>query len=136
MNNNTQKESLLPPPELLERYELIQKGLSKEFLDLVKKEQEHRHRMQNKYLFHFRIGQIFGASFLLYVIYGIFNLIKEGKLIPAYCTLGIFAIIILFILIQYRKDKLNAIIKNSKRFNNKFHNNTYRSNYHHSFNKR
>ena len=33
MNNMQQKETLLPPPELLERYEGISKGLSKDLVD-------------------------------------------------------------------------------------------------------
>ena len=61
MNNLQQekKETLLPPPELLERYEGISKGLSKDLVELVKKEQEHRHKLQDKYLAHFRYGKIF-----------------------------------------------------------------------------
>ena len=121
MNNNNQKESLLPPPELLERYELISKGLSKELVNLIKKEQEHRHKMQKKYLMHFRIGQFFGCLFLITIIYGIFELIKNKDYLFAYITLAIFSFIILLILFQYRKDKLLATIKNSNK--NKFYSN-------------
>ena len=67
------KETLLPPPELLERYESISKGLSKDLVELVKKEQEHRHKLQDKYLMHFRCGQFFGALFLIAVIYLVFD---------------------------------------------------------------
>ena len=81
MNNIQQKETLLPPPELLERYEGISKGLSKDLVDLIKKEQEHRHALQDKYLMHFRIGQIFGAIFLIYIISMVFETAKNGKLV-------------------------------------------------------
>ena len=117
MNNMTQekKEILLPPPELLERYESISKGLSKDLVEIVKKEQMHRHELQDKYLFHFRLGQLFGSLFLLATIYGIFDLAKSGHCIPAYIMMAIFGLLIVLILAQYKKDKSSAIIRNSSR---------------------
>lgn len=117
MNNITQekKEILLPPPELLERYESISKGLSKDLVEIIKKEQMHRHELQDKYLMHFRFGQFFGAVFLIFVIYMIFDLAKSGNLTLAYSLTGVFGVLIFLILLQYKKDKLSAIIRNSNK---------------------
>lgn len=131
MNNNMnqeKKETLLPPPELLERYESISKGLSKDLVELVKKEQEHRHKLQDKYLMHFRCGQFFGALFLVVVIYLIFDLAKCGCLEIAYTMLGVFAFIIILILMQYKKDKLSAVIRNSAKKTQNVKRNNYRRN--------
>ena len=97
MNNIQQKETLLPPPELLERYEGISKGLSKDLVDLIKKEQEHRHALQDKYLMHFRIGQIFGAIFLIYIISMVFETAKNGNFAIAYLMAGLFGLLIVLI---------------------------------------
>ncbi len=117
MNNITQekKEILLPPPELLERYESISKGLSKDLVEIIKKEQIHRHKLQDKYLLHFRLGQLFGACFLIYVIYMIFDLAKNGNFAIAYLMVAMFGLLIVLILLQYKKDKLSAIIRNSSK---------------------
>ena len=43
MNKNTQqKENLLPSPELLEKYESIYKGISKDLIELIKVEQDQK----------------------------------------------------------------------------------------------
>ena len=126
------KETLLPPPELLERYEGISKGLSKDLVELVKNEQIHRHKLQDKYLMHFRLGQIFGSLFLICVIYMIFDLAKNGNPTVAYFMTAIFGLLIVLILLQYKKDKLSAIIRNSNRANTMVQNrrsSTYKRNY-------
>ncbi|MDD2840024.1 MAG: DUF2335 domain-containing protein, partial [Rickettsiales bacterium] len=113
MNNMQEKrETLLPPPELLERYENISKGLSRDLLTLVKNEQEHRHKLQDKYFMHFRIGQIFGAVFLLYIISMVFELAKAGNIAIAYLMAGLFGLLIVLILFQYKKDKIQGITNN------------------------
>ena len=109
------KETLLPPPELLERYENISAGLSKDLVELVKNEQLHRHKLQDRYLMHFRLGQIFGSLFLIYVVYSIFELAKDGEFALAYLMTAMFGLLIALILSQYRKDKLSAVIRNSSR---------------------
>lgn len=137
MNTNQEKreperkETLLPPPELLERYEGISKGLSKELVNLVKREQEHRHRLQNAYLMHFKMGQIFGAAFLIYVIYKIFEIATVGNIAVAYAMTAMFGLLIVLILLQYKKDKLSAVMRNSgKNFNNnRRFNNGYKKSY-------
>lgn len=130
--NNTQekKDSLLPPPELLERYEGISKGLSKNLIELVKKEQLHRQKLQNKYLMHFRLGQLFGSIFLIYVIYMIFNLAKSGYSTLACLMSVVFGLLIVLILFQYKKDKLSVIMRNADKANQFNKRNTnYKRNY-------
>jgi len=122
-NMQEKKETLLPPPELLERYENISKGLSKDLIDLIKKEQEHRHKLQDKYFMHFRIGQIFGGIFLLYIISMVFELAREGYIAMAYSMAGLFGFLIILILFEYKKDRINGINKNLSRNLNRNHNN-------------
>ena len=127
-NNQDKKEMLLPPAELLERYDNISKGLSKELVSLILKEQEHRHKIQNQYLMHFRLGQIFGASFLIYIIYKIFELIKNNQNNVAYTLIGVFGFLIVLILYQYRKDKLHIIDRNNREISKKY-NSHYKKSY-------
>lgn len=129
MNNMQEKrETLLPPPELLERYEGISKGLCKDLIELVKKEQEHRHKIQDRYFMHFRLGQIFGAIFLIYVISMIFALAKNGFLTEAYSMGSLFGVLIILILIQYRKDRTSGMMKNHN--NNKHFNRNHKRHFH------
>jgi len=129
--DSERKETLLPPPELLERYEEISKGLSKDLVELVKNEQNHRHKLQDAYLMHFRMGQAFGACFLLFVIYKIFEIANNGNLGMAYAMSAMFGLLIVLILLQYKKDKLSAVMRNSNRnnYNNARKYNNYRRNY-------
>lgn len=130
MNNmQEKKEMLLPPPELLERYESVSKGLANNLVDLVKKEQEHRHRLQNKYLTHFRLGQLCGIAVVLYVVYEIFDLVKRGQTNIAYIMSGIFALMFLLILAQYKKDKFSASVRNQHRNGNSNRHNNMRRNF-------
>lgn len=128
MNNIQQKETLLPPPELLERYEGISKGLSKDLVDLIKKEQEHRHALQDKYLMHFRIGQIFGAIFLIYIISMVFETAKNGNFAIAYLMAGLFGLLIVLILFQYKKDRMVSVARNTRNRNMRNHRQHYNRN--------
>lgn len=109
------RDALLPPPELLRRYEEISKGLSKDLVKIVKEEQDHRHRLQKKYLMHYRLGQLIGTGCIVYTLIKIFELIKEGKENPAYVMAGIFAVLILLALKQYRYDKVGSQRRRSDR---------------------
>lgn len=126
MNNEERKDSLLPPPELLERYESVYKGITKDLVKLVEKEQGHRHALQKKYLNHFRCGQFFGGVFFTAVIFSIFCLAKEHHIEMAYAMSAMFGLLIVLILMQYRKDKNNAIMRKS--MNNNRNNNNRRNN--------
>ena len=79
LNNVEQKDSLLPPPEIISRYKEL--GIDNDIIDLVKNEQEHRHILQNKYQNNYRMGQIFGFLLCALVIVNVFNLIKMGLMI-------------------------------------------------------
>jgi hypothetical protein len=75
------------------------------------------------YLWHFRLGQLFGAGFFLYSVYTIGELVKLGHLVPAYTLGGIFALLTLVIFTGYRKDKASSM----DRRNNNTHNNHRKS---------
>jgi len=117
INNDSRKEILLPPAELLEKYERVSPGSSKEIIKLVQQEQEHRHSLQKKYLFHYRLGQFFGLGYGIYLMYLIFDLFKAGQTNAAYILTAMFGFLIVLILQQYREDRTAAAKRNEQRNN-------------------
>ena len=107
INNNNiqeqQKDSLLPPPEILMKYQEL--GIGEDLLELVKAEQEHRHTLQNKYQVNYRMGQLFGFIICLLFICNIFRLIGDGYSIEAYILFGIFSLLLLTITLEVRSGK-------------------------------
>lgn len=130
LNNTEQKDSLLPPPEIISRYKEL--GVGEDIIKLVKKEQEHRHVLQNKYQNNYRMGQFFGFLLCVLVIINIFYLIKIGFTIEAYSMLACFSILTIAICFITRTKSCTRrkISTNSRRSTN--NNNTRRR----SFNKR
>jgi len=51
--------------------------------DLIKKEQDYRHKWQDKFIksniFTFRLGQVFGLVYNLAVLYVVYTLIQDGE---------------------------------------------------------
>lgn len=132
-NNNTEKE-LLPPPELLTRYKEL--GLGENLVEIVKKEQEHRHNLQKKYLLSYRIGQLFGFILILFFLKLVFGLMEKGFKTEAYIFTGVFILATFIIVIILRVN--NKIgLKNrlaDKRRNNR--NNNYNNNQSRQFQRR
>ena len=109
-NNNSRNiqsksyHNLLPSPKVLEDYEDIAPGSTNKLLEMAKKEQEHRHSWQDKYLkfhsFSYKIGLLFGFIYNVGLLVLIFNLIKQGnhslalKLFIINTAMIIFAIIV------------------------------------------
>lgn len=104
MINNIQepKDSLLPPPEILVKYQEL--GINEDLLDLVKAEQEHRHILQKKYQLSYRMGQLFGFILSLVFILGIFKLINNSYITEAYIISGIFVITLIVLTMLVRKN--------------------------------
>lgn len=104
MTNNIQeqKDSLLPPPEILVKYQEL--GINEDLLELVKIEQEHRHFLQKKYQLSYRMGQLFGFILSLIFMCGIFELIKNNNITEAYVISGIFVITLIILTILVRKN--------------------------------
>lgn len=123
LNNVEQKDSLLPPPEIISRYKEL--GIGNDIIDLVKNEQEHRHILQNKYQNNYRMGQIFGFLLCALVIVNVFNLIKMDLMVEAYIMLGSFSILTIMICfltrtkgtIRKRNTTINNRRTNSRRRN-------------------
>lgn len=96
--------NLLPSPRVLESYEDIAPGSVNKLLELAKKEQDHRHSWQDKYLkfhnFSYKTGLVFGFVYNVALLFLIFNLVKQGdkslalKLFVINTFLIIFAIIV------------------------------------------
>ena len=104
MINNIQepKDSLLPPPEILVKYQEL--GINEDLLELVKIEQEHRHILQKKYQLSYRMGQLFGFILSLVFILGIFKLINNSYITEAYVISGIFVATLIVLTVLVRKN--------------------------------
>ena len=102
-SNLEQKDSLLPPPEILVKYQELGKG--DDIIKLVKKEQEHRHLLQKKYQTNYRMGQIFGFILCALIIINIFSLLKAGMKIESYIMLGVFSLLTIIICFVTRTKK-------------------------------
>ena len=109
INNNLQeqKDSLLPPPEILVRYQEL--GINDDLIELVKAEQKHRHMLQNKYQLSYRVGQIFGLLICLSFISGIFKLASNGYKTEAYIFFGLFSLLLIIITLLLRTNKKQII---------------------------
>jgi len=96
--------NLLPSPKVLESYEDIAPGSVSKLIEMTKKEQEHRHAWQDKYLkfhsFSYKFGLCFGFVYNIALLFLVSNLIKEGnkdlavKLFAINAGLIIFAVIV------------------------------------------
>jgi uncharacterized membrane protein len=99
--------NLLPSPKVLETYEDIAPGSVSKLIEMTKKEQEHRHAWQDKYLkfhnFSYKSGLIFGFIYNIALLFLISTLIKEGneslalKLFTVNASLIAFAVIVTMI---------------------------------------
>ena len=105
-SNLEQKDSLLPPPEILVKYQELGKG--DDIIKLVKKEQEHRHLLQKKYQTNYRMGQIFGFILCALIIINIFSLLKAGMKIESYIMLGVFSLLTIIICFITRTKKTST----------------------------
>lgn len=101
--NQERKDSLLPPPEILTKYEEL--GIGEDLIDLIQKEQEHRHNLQKKYLKAYRTGQLFSYLLSLVFLYGIFKLVKLDYVREAYIILSLFTVLIIAVTLIIRFDK-------------------------------
>ena len=109
-NNNARNiqskspHNILPAPKILEEYEYLAPGSTNKLLEMAKKEQEHRHSWQDRYLkfhsFSYKIGLLFGFIYNVGLLFLIYNLIKQGdqslalKLFVVNALLIVFAIIV------------------------------------------
>lgn len=124
INNSEQRDSLLPPPEIISRYKEL--GVGEDIIKLVKKEQEHRHILQNKYQNNYRMGQIFGFLLCSLVIINIFKLIKIGLVFESYVMLISFSLLTVVICFLTRTK---TSIRRRTSLNNKKNNNIRKRNF-------
>lgn len=120
INNQEQRDSLLPPPEILTKYK--ESGMSEDLIELVRTEQEHRHILQNKYQLSYRMGQIFGFVLSFTVIYNVFNLMNNGYTKESYFLLAIFSLLLVIITFLVRNNRKTTTRRNNNTTRNR---NTY-----------
>jgi uncharacterized membrane protein len=124
---NNRIDSLLPPPEVLERYREL--GMGENLVDLIRAEQKHRHALQNRYAISYRVGQITGMVAVLYYFYGVFNLIGRGLEKQAYTLTYILSgLVLLSVLIIRRKKDEVAKRRANRQTDNTNTNNRHGSN--------
>ena len=103
LNNENRKDSILPPPEILVKYEEL--GIGEDLIDLIKKEQQHRHLLQKKYARAYFCGQMFSFILSMTFIYELFKLVRMEYIKEAYILFALFAILIIVITIILRSEK-------------------------------
>lgn len=137
-NNRRQRNSgssnILPPARVLEYYENIEPGSVGKLMDLAKKEQDHRHSWQDRYLkfhnFSYKSGIFCGFLYnvaLLALVYKLIEIGKSGlalKLFVINAVLIAFAITVTFVerrLVTRKPPRRNSggQNKNNRQFQNK-----------------
>ncbi len=106
LNNENKKDSILPPPEILARYEEL--GIGEDLINLIEKEQEHRHLLQKKYFRVYRCGQVFSFILSLLFVYELFKLIRMDYIKEAYIIFVLFAALIIIVTMILRSEKRNV----------------------------
>lgn len=80
---NSHNQNTLPSARTLEDYENVTPGATNKLLEMAKKEQDHRHSWQDRYLkshnFSYRLGQVFGIIYNLSLLYVVVDLVREDK---------------------------------------------------------
>lgn len=115
-NNNRSNFSnynLLPPARILGEYENIAPGSVNKLLEMAKKEQEHRHSWQDRYLKShgaiYRLGQIFGFAYNVLLLYIIFKLVRNGDTASAIKIFAVNALLIIAaIIITFTERKITT----------------------------
>lgn len=110
---NFNSYNILPSARVLEEYENTASGSVNKLLEMAKKEQEHRHSWQDRYLkshnIIYSLGQVFGFFYNVLLLYIIFKLIRSGDTTSA---IKIFLIntllIIAAIIITFTERKLTT----------------------------
>jgi len=100
---NRSHHNLLPSPKILEEYENMAPGSVNKLLEMAKKEQDHRHSWQDRYLklynINYKIGLLFGFIYNVGLLFIIFNLVKQGNQPLALRLFVINALLITFAII-------------------------------------
>jgi uncharacterized membrane protein len=110
---NYNSYNILPSSRILEEYEAIAPGSVGKLVDMAKKEQEHRHSWQDRYLnshnITYRSGQLFGAVYNLLLLYVIYDLSQTGNKLLAFNLFLINALLIgLAIVVTFTERKLTT----------------------------
>lgn len=106
LNNENRKDSILPPPEILVKYEEL--GIGEDLIDLIKKEQQHRHLLQRKYARSYFFGQMFSFILSMALIYELFKLVRMEYMKEAYILFALFAVLVIIVTIVLRSEKRNT----------------------------
>jgi uncharacterized membrane protein len=111
-DRSDQKKSpgFLPPPGILESYELIVPGSVDKILEMARLEQEHRHNWEMKYLrqmaYSTRIGQLLGFALAIIIIYGcIISVVSQNYFVATLVAVSGFGFLIATALASFRSMK-------------------------------
>jgi hypothetical protein len=107
-DNNRQR-----PSRSFDSYERDQDSSSNS--SLTRAEQDHRHKIQNRYLNTFRFGQVCGLIYNLALLYLVYDLIINGEKFLALQIFVINASIIAFVILTFIIERRIS----SRRFNNR-----------------
>lgn len=112
--------------------------ISPALFELTKKEQEHRHQWQDKYLKNngtfFRLGQVFGLIYNLAILYVVFELAKAGEKTLALKIFALNIALIVFALIFTSIERKISSRKPQRRNGRSGRDNRFNKNHHHNNN--
>ncbi|MFT5703190.1 MAG: putative membrane protein [Rickettsiales bacterium] len=113
--------NILPPAHILENYEEAAPGSVDKLLDMTKKEQDHRHSWQDKFLrfhsFSYKTGLLFGFIYNAGLLFLVYNLINQGKEELALKLFAINALLIAFAIIATAIERKMTTRKPPRRHN-------------------
>lgn len=89
----------LPPPEVLEAYEKISPGATKQLMVMAQIEQKHRHAWEDAYLIRqtksYRMGQLFGfiAALVIIILASILAVLEKTEAATIIAVPGFMALL-------------------------------------------
>jgi len=113
----------LPPPEILEKFELVQPGFADRIMSLAEKQAEHRQTQENKIsssnIRNELIGMIFAFLLAAGVLGGGMFLLFQGKNISGLITITGSLASLVYVFIRGRKEQRKERKKKAKRLSRK-----------------
>jgi len=113
-------EGTIPSAETLAKYENIAKGSATQLVEILKREQLHRHKLQRRYAASYRLGQLFSFVLNIYIVTLLANMcISAGQIsFSAYIIGGCYIMFLLVSVIESRKDRKALAMKNTQHGHN------------------
>ncbi len=121
-NNKENIKDVLPSSQILEKFEDAVPHSVEKLINMAKKEQEHRHEWQSKYLasynLTYRAGQFFGLVYNIALLYVVYDLISSGEKDLGVKIFTINALVMIFAILATTIERKVFSRRPSNRFRN------------------